>query len=101
MDWQLPEVDPNAIAELYVKHLRSAPGQVTVWSRIEGSKLHFYTVLDEKMTLESAVYSAEGHVLEQYDPALIEFHVYPEKGPLKAFLHELTPLLQPSDALRG
>jgi hypothetical protein len=101
MNWQLPEVDPNEIAESYLKLVRRAPGHVAVWSRIEGAKLHLYTVLDKKLTAEAAVYSAERSVLERYDPALVQFHVYPDPGPLKAMLKDLTPLLQPFDALRG
>jgi hypothetical protein len=101
MSWQLPEVDPNDIAAAYVALLRHAPAPVRAWSSTDGAKLHLYTVLDADLTAEAAVYAAEQALLNRYDPSLVAFHVYPDIKPLEPILHELTPLLQPIDAIRG
>jgi hypothetical protein len=101
MDWQRPEVDPTTITRLYAELIRHAPAGVGVWFDITGSTIHFYTVLDEKLVAEDAVYEAERTVLERFDASLVDFRVFPNKGPLKAYLKKLTPLLQPLDALRG
>lgn len=92
---------PHPIAARYLELVRLAPGPVAVWSRVDGAKLHLYTVLDEAMAGEVAVYEAERAVLQQFEPELVEFHVYPDTGVLKTFMHDLTPLLQPFDAFRG
>jgi hypothetical protein len=91
--WQMPDISPAEIADFYASQVRLAPVPVDVWSRIDGAVLHFYTVLDKTRKAESAVYAAERKVLQKYG-STVEFHVYPDRTPLKALLGELTPILQ-------
>lgn len=76
-EWQTPAGSPWEIIHLYAKVLSSVPS-AKAWARIEGTQVHFHTVIDfSKPEHESALYQAERDLLDIVSADAAVFHVYP------------------------
>ena len=87
--WETPGSNPEEIVARYGALLEKVP-TARAWARIEGSAVHFFTVLDfSHGQAEEALYEAERNLIDAVGPDAVVFDVYPDLADLKQEMDSL------------
>jgi hypothetical protein len=74
-EWKQLEFSADFVVKIYVDLAKRIPGVLRIWARVTGNRVHFTTQIEDKRTVERALYDVELQVMDKVGPYSVYFDV--------------------------
>jgi hypothetical protein len=90
---QRPPLDVDKAISRFAELLSDAPGDLSVWAKLDGDSLRFFILAGEDEALEDAIIEAEGMMLDEFYTPLLDFVITSREERIKALTGSVRPVI--------